>query len=41
MARAKRDNIVCEDLYLRVRDGTVMFPHAVSVEGKRLICVPG
>lgn len=41
MAKAKRDNIVSDRLYARVAEGNVMFPHAVSVEGKRLICLSG
>ena len=38
---AKRDNIVSDKIYARIRDGKPMFPHAVSVEGKRLICLSG
>ena len=41
MPSAKRDNIVSDDLHSRVMEGKAMFPHAVSVEGKRLICVSG
>lgn len=41
MARAKRDNIVSDRLHSRVMDGKPMFPHAVAVEGKRIICVSG
>ena len=41
MADVKRENIIASDLYARVVDGKAMFPHAVSVEGKRLICLSG
>ncbi|MCZ7566405.1 MAG: RidA family protein [Burkholderiales bacterium] len=41
MARAKRNNIVSDRLYSRVVDGRALFPHAVSVEGKRLIMLSG
>jgi len=41
MARAKRKNIVSEKLYSRVVNGKSLFPHAVSVEGKRLIMLSG
>ena len=41
MAKAKRENIVSDRLYLRRADGKAMFPHAVSIEGKRLICLSG
>ena len=41
MARIKRQNIISGDLYARVIDGKAMFPHAVSVEGRRLICLSG
>lgn len=41
MPSAKRENIVSDDLHSRVMEGKPMFPHAVSVEGKRLICVSG
>lgn len=41
MARAKQENFVPECMYSRVADGKAMFPHAVSVEGKRMIFVSG
>ncbi len=41
MPKAKRSNIISDKLYARVVNGSVMFPHAVSVEGKRLIVVSG
>lgn len=41
MAKAKRENIVSDRIYARKTDGKAMFPHAVSVEGKRLICLSG
>ena len=41
MARAKRENIVSDRIYARKANGKAMFPHAVSVEGKRLICLSG
>ena len=41
MGSAKRENIVSDDLHSRVMEGKPMFPHAVSVEGKRMICVSG
>lgn len=41
MARAKREDILSDEIYTRKIDGKAMFPHAVSVEGKRLICLSG
>ncbi len=41
MTAAKRENIVTDTVYARMMDGKAMFPHAVSVEGKRLICLSG
>ncbi len=41
MPKAKRSTIISDKLYARVVNGSVMFPHAVSVEGKRLIVVSG
>jgi reactive intermediate/imine deaminase len=41
MAQAKRKNVVSEKLYSRVANGKALFPHAVSVEGKRLIFLSG
>jgi enamine deaminase RidA (YjgF/YER057c/UK114 family) len=41
MPSAKRRNVVSDKLHSRIRDGKSLFPHAVSVEGKRLICVSG
>ena len=41
MPRAKRQNVVSDKLHSRIRDGKSLFPHAVAVEGKRLICVSG
>jgi enamine deaminase RidA (YjgF/YER057c/UK114 family) len=41
MARAKRKNIVSGKLYSRVVNGKSLFPHAVSVEGQRLIMLSG
>ena len=41
MTRAKRTSIVSDKLYSRVVGGKALFPHAVSVEGKRLICLSG
>jgi 2-iminobutanoate/2-iminopropanoate deaminase len=41
MARAKRTNVVSDKLYSRVAGGKALFPHAVSVEGKRLIFLSG
>ena len=41
MPSAKRENIVSDELHSRVMEGKPMFPHAVSVEGKRMICVSG
>ncbi len=41
MARAKRENFVPDSMYARMADGKAMFPHAVSVEGKRMIFVSG
>ncbi len=41
MPKAKRTNIVSDKLHMRVANGKPIFPHAVSVEGKRLICVSG
>jgi reactive intermediate/imine deaminase len=41
MPKAKRKDIVSERLYSRVVGGKSLFPHAVAVEGKRLICVSG
>lgn len=38
---AKRDNIVTDKVYARIVDGKAMFPHAVSIEGKRVICLSG
>ncbi len=37
----KRDNILSDEIYTRKIDGKAMFPHAVSIEGKRLICLSG
>ena len=37
----KRDNILSDEIYTRKFDGKAMFPHAVSIEGKRLICLSG
>jgi enamine deaminase RidA (YjgF/YER057c/UK114 family) len=41
MAKADRKNIVSDKLHSRILDGRSLFPHAVSVEGKRLICLSG
>jgi 2-iminobutanoate/2-iminopropanoate deaminase len=41
MPKAKRDNIVSERLHARVIEGKALFPHAVAVEGKRLVCLSG
>jgi enamine deaminase RidA (YjgF/YER057c/UK114 family) len=41
MARANRKNIVSDKLYSRVVNGKSLFPHAVSVEGKRMILLSG
>lgn len=41
MARAKREDILSDQIFTRKVDGKAMFPHAVSVEGKRLICLSG
>lgn len=38
---AKRENIVTDKVYARMVDGKAMFPHAVSIEGKRVICLSG
>lgn len=38
---AKRENIVTDKVYARIVDGNAMFPHAVSIEGKRVICLSG
>lgn len=38
---AKRENIVTDKVYARIVDGKAMFPHAVSIEGKRVICLSG
>ena len=38
---AKRENVVTDKVYARIIDGTAMFPHAVSIEGKRVICLSG
>jgi 2-iminobutanoate/2-iminopropanoate deaminase len=41
MPKAKRTNIVADNVHMRVANGKGIFPHAVSIEGKRLICVSG
>ena len=41
MARARKQHVVSEKLHSRVVNGKSIFPHAVSVEGKRLIFVSG
>lgn len=41
MAKAKRKNVVSDRLYSRVIGGKSIFPHAVSVEGKRLVILSG
>jgi enamine deaminase RidA (YjgF/YER057c/UK114 family) len=41
MAKAKRTNVVSDKLHTRMAGGKVMFPHAVSIEGKRLISISG
>lgn len=41
MPRAKRENVVSDNLFSRVMDGKPMFPHAVAVEGRRMVCVSG
>ena len=41
MPKARRQNVVSDKLHSRIRDGKSLFPHAVAVEGKRLICVSG
>jgi enamine deaminase RidA (YjgF/YER057c/UK114 family) len=41
MPGAKRQNVVSDKLHSRIRDGRSLFPHAVVVEGKRLICLSG
>lgn len=41
MARAKRNDIISDEIYARKVNGKAMFPHAVSVEGRRLICLSG
>ncbi len=41
MPKAKRTNIVADNVHTRVVNGKAIFPHAVSIEGKRLICVSG
>jgi 2-iminobutanoate/2-iminopropanoate deaminase len=41
MPKAKRTNIVSEKVHTRIANGKAIFPHAVSIEGKRLICVSG
>lgn len=41
MAAADRRNIQPEGLYQRVIDGHVLYPHVVSVEGRRLIYISG
>lgn len=41
MARAKREDILSDEIFTRKVDGKAMFPHAVSIEGKRLICLSG
>ena len=41
MAKAKRTNHVSTKLHTRMVNGKVMFPHAVSIEGKRLISCSG
>lgn len=41
MAKAKRENFVPDEMYARVVDGKAMFPHAVSVEGKKMIFLSG
>ena len=38
---AKREDIVTDKVYARMVDGKAMFPHAVSIEGKRVICLSG
>ena len=41
MARAKRENHVSKQLHMRVHHGKPIFPHSVSVEGKRMIMCSG
>ena len=41
MPKAKRINIVSDKLHTRIANCKPIFPHAVSVEGKRLICISG
>lgn len=41
MAKAKRENHTSDKLYSRVMNGRAMFPHSVSVEGKRMIFCSG
>ena len=41
MAPATKRHIVSDKLHSRVFDGKSIFPHAVSVEGKRMIFVSG
>jgi enamine deaminase RidA (YjgF/YER057c/UK114 family) len=41
MARASKQHVVSEKLHSRVINGKSIFPHAVSVEGKRLIFLSG
>ncbi|MEE2969293.1 MAG: RidA family protein [Pseudomonadota bacterium] len=36
-----RTNINADTIFTRKVDGKAMFPHAVSIEGKRLICLSG
>ena len=36
-----RKNINADTIFTREIDGKAMFPHAVSIEGKRLICLSG
>ena len=41
MASANRQNLVSKKLHTRVHQGKVAFPHAVTVEGKRMIFLSG
>ncbi len=41
MPKAKRTNIIADKVHTRVANGKAIFPHAVSIEGKRLICISG
>jgi 2-iminobutanoate/2-iminopropanoate deaminase len=41
MPRAARQNLVSDELHSRILNGRSIFPHAVSVEGKKMIFISG